>query len=155
MLILFILAGYKIINNQKKNSTFLTYSVKILSTFAILLNTILTIPFFNIIIVSIYCKSGSPINKNVTCYSGIQFLHLTIGIISSIFMIFFSMLFITLFIDLNPSSNIPIASPQSKTNLLRLILKFFLPLYTTIDYSGSLTKEFIVVLTLYYLFILI
>ena len=155
MLILMIISTYKIVRNQRKSSTFLTYSIKLFSTFGLLLNTIIIIPFFNIIIATLYCKSDSQITINLDCYSGIYFVHLVIGIFTAIFLIFFFLLFTLLYIDLNPSSTIPFAAPQSKTNIIRLVLKFFLPLYTTVDYGGNLTKEFISVLTIFYAFLLI
>jgi len=155
MLILTVITAYKTIKSQRKSSTFLTYGIKLLSTYGLLLNTITTIPFFNIFISTLYCKDGDLIHQNILCYDGMYFLHMVIAIFGSIFLIFFAILFTILYIDLNPNSTIPFAAPQSKTNLIRLVIKFFLPLYVTVDYGGNLIKEFIAIITIIYLFMLI
>lgn len=82
------------------------------------------------------------------------FVYLVLGILGALFMGLFSVIFTVLYIDLNPSSTIPFACPQSKLNILRLLLKFILPLYATIDFKGSLGKEFIAILTVFYFFLL-
>ena len=68
------------------------------------MNTILTIPFFNILITTIYCSSDSMITQNMNCYQGIYFLHLSIAILGLILVFFLSWLFTILYIDLNPNS---------------------------------------------------
>jgi branched-subunit amino acid permease len=89
----------------------LTYGIKILSTFGLLLNTAISLPFFNILIVAIYCNEKSPISENLTCYSGIYFVYLVLGVLGALFMALFSVIFTVLYIDLNPSSTIPFACP--------------------------------------------
>jgi len=126
---------FKILKSKRKSSTFLTYSLKIFSLFALFTNTIITIPFFNVLINAVYCNSSDPVHANMQCYTGLYFLHMACSIISFILMIFFSLLFNLLYIDLNPNSTIPFASPQSKINLYKLGLKALLPFYFAFDYN--------------------
>lgn len=46
-------------NPNVKASNFLTYGIKLLSTYGLLLNTIFSLPFYNIFIAVIYCNSDS------------------------------------------------------------------------------------------------
>ena len=135
MFLIAVYIVYSIVRYKKKTSTFLTYSLKIFSLYALLLNTILTIPFFEIFIGTIFCNSDDNIHANMVCYSGLYFLHLTIAIFGMIFLISFTLMFTLLYIDINPNSTIPFAAPQSKLNLLKLIIKFLLPLYIVVDFN--------------------
>lgn len=88
---------------------------------------------------------------NHTCYSGIYFLHLGVAGIGFFSLMFMSLLFNLLFIDMNPNSKIPFASPNYRTNFVKVVIKSFLPLYTVIDVMDSLHNEFIVIVTMVYL----
>ena len=140
MVILVCAITYKILKSKRKSSTFLTYSLKIFSLYALFTNTIITLPFFNILINAVYCNSSDPVHVNFECYSGLYLLHMAIAIIAFIILIFFSMLFNFLYVDLNPNSTIPFASPQSKINLFKMGLKILLPFYIAFDYSVNFTK---------------
>jgi len=72
------------------------------------MNTFLTIPFFNILITTLYCRKES---GNLTCYEGIYFLHLSIVIVGRVLVVFLSWSFCILYIDLNPNNKIPFAAP--------------------------------------------
>ena len=133
------ITAIKLQYSSKKSSTILTYSLRIISVYALLINTILTIPFFNSFFAVIYCSRNSPIHKNLDCYNGLYFLHLSMAILGLIIFISFSLLFTFLYIDLNPNSSIPFACSQSQTILFKLFLKFILPLYSTIDYDVNFT----------------
>jgi hypothetical protein len=78
--------------------------VKILSLFGLLINTVITLPFFNSFIVYLICKEELSIHLDSGCYSGIYFVHFSFAIISLIFYFILCLIFILLFIDLNPSS---------------------------------------------------
>jgi len=135
MVILGCAITYKILKSKRKSSTFLTYSLKIFSLYALFTNTIITIPFFNVLINALYCNSSDPVHANMQCYNGFYFLHLACSIISFFIMLFFSLLFNLLYIDLNPNSTIPFAAPQSKINLFKLGLKALLPFYFAFDFN--------------------
>ena len=135
MAILLCAITYKILKSKRKSSTFLTYSLKIFSLYALFTNTIITIPFFNVLINAVYCNNEDPVHENIQCYSGLYFLHMSCAIIALIIMIFFSLLFNLLYVDLNPNSTIPFAAPQSKINLFKLGLKGLLPFYIAFDFS--------------------
>ena len=133
MLILILIVSFKGNNKIKKSSSFISYSYKVLSLFALFCNTILTIPFFDSFFAVIFCHSDSILHKSLNCYSGIYFLHLSFAIIGLLILCFFTIIFSLLYIDLNPNSNIPFASPLSKTNFLKLFIKICIPLYFAID----------------------
>jgi len=140
MVFFFIYITCKINRSRKKTSTILTYSIKIFSFFALLMNTILTIPFFSIFLSALICFDDDKIHGNTSCYSGIYFLHFVFGLVGLLIQIFFALLFNLLFIDLNPYSNIPFSGPQSRLGLIKLLIKFALPLYITLDYKVKLLK---------------
>lgn len=154
-LIMIIVTSCRISSTQRNKSTFLTYGIKILSGYGLLLNTIIAIPFYNIYIAVLYCKEDSSISQNFTCNQGIYILHIVISVFGLIFLVMLSMLFTNLYIDLNPNSTIPFAQPQSSTNFFKLILKIFLPFYMIIDYNRNWVEEYIVLMVLAYLLLLI
>ncbi|KAL4450352.1 hypothetical protein ABPG74_009058 [Tetrahymena malaccensis] len=154
VIILMIIATNKIVTNQKKNSTFLSYGVKFLATYGLLVTTIIPLPFFNSYLATLMCSVDSPYTANLTCYSGLYFLHLTIAVIGMMIFIFLCLVFTFMFIDMNPSSSIPFASPQTLMPLIKLGMKFLLPLYVTVDYGGKFIQQFIVVLNVLFLFML-
>ena len=123
--------------NSSSSSSIMRYCLKILSLCGILVNTILTLPIFNVYISTIICKSESSINANTQCYSGAQIAHMVLAIIGLLIYFFFCILFNLFLIELNPFSKAPFAAPQSKSNFLRTVLKFVLPLYTTLDVAFS------------------
>jgi len=123
----------RLTNTHKKTSTILAYSLKILSIYGLLLNTVFVLPFFNIFIAALFCKSDDRIHGDLTCYQGVYFAHLVVAIIGLIILFFTAVLFNMLYIDLNPCSVIPFAAPQSRLNLLRLALKIALAIYATVD----------------------
>ncbi|EAR98621.2 PAS domain S-box protein (macronuclear) [Tetrahymena thermophila SB210] len=154
VIILMIIATNKIVTNQKKNSTFLSYGIKILATYGLLVTTIIPLPFFNSFLATLICSVDSPYTQNMNCYSGLYFLHLTIAIIGMLIFIFLCLVFTFMFIDMNPSSVIPFASPQTLMPLIKLGMKVLLPFYVTIDYGGKFIQQFIVVLNVLFLFML-
>lgn len=134
-LLLFFFITFRIQKSRKKTSTILTYFIKIFSIYALLLNKILAIPFFNILLGTLICFEDDKLHGNLSCYSGIYFLHFVIALLGLIIQLFFSIFFHLLFIDLNPCSNLQFAAPQSRLNLIRLMIKLALPLYIIIDYK--------------------
>ena len=91
---------YVLNQGKKKSSTFLSYAVKFISLNALLETTVLTIPFFNIFIGTIYCTNTSPIAQSGQCYSGMNFLPLGLGLLGLILFLGLLTMFSTLFIEL-------------------------------------------------------
>ena len=89
MVVLVIAITYKILKSKKKSSTFLTYSLKIFSLYALLLNTVLAVPFFNVIILAVYCNKDSTAHKGTECYSGLYFAHMAAAIIAGLILLIF------------------------------------------------------------------
>ncbi|EGR34896.1 hypothetical protein IMG5_001250 [Ichthyophthirius multifiliis] len=153
--ILLIITSKKIINNEKNTSVVVSYLVSILTLFGLLIINILTLPIINTYIVYIICNNDLSIHIEYPCYSGVYYIHLTFAIICLIFQLIVSFLFMFFFIDLNPSSQLPFASPQSLMPLLKFFIKLILPFYVTIDIDGSYFKQFIIIINIIYLFILL
>lgn len=78
-----------------------------MSLFSIILNTIFTLPFYNIFLASLYCRSDSKAGAELNCYSGIQILHLCVAAIGIVLLLFFNITITLLYFDLNPKSKFP------------------------------------------------
>ena len=100
MLILVIIITYNLAQSKKKTSTSLTYILKIFSLYGLLLNTVLTIPFFNIFIATIYCDNNSPFSQGLGCYTGIYFLHIAIALVGLVLFLIFLLMFGLLYVEL-------------------------------------------------------
>ena len=109
IVILFVVTINKLMNNEKKSSTFLSYGIKILSSFGLIVNTIIAFPIFNIFICVIICNNEQSIYKDLECYSGIYFIYLITAIFGAIFFTLLCFLYTILYIDYNPASIIPFA----------------------------------------------
>lgn len=120
---------------KKKGSTFLTYTLKVLGLYMVVNNTILGIPFLNVFYSALYCQDDDKIHDSITCYSGIYWLHLAIGVIGLVLFLGVTLLVQTLFIERNPFSSIPFSSPLTRIDLLKLVFKIALPLYIVLDYQ--------------------
>ncbi|CAD8089671.1 unnamed protein product [Paramecium primaurelia] len=155
MLLLLVIITFKLTSNKRKPSTFLTYCLKIFSLYGLLLNTILTIPIFNSFIATIFCNSDAPFSDGLECYAGLHFLHISLAIIGLILFLINVLYFGLLYAELNPSSPIPFASPQSKTQLVRQLIKIILPLYVTLDFNGEIAEVYISLLAAFYLLLLV
>ncbi|EAR83936.2 PAS domain S-box protein (macronuclear) [Tetrahymena thermophila SB210] len=140
----------KLNKKQQKSTTFSLYCIKLLSLYAILLTTVGFLPFFNASISVIYCT-----DTNMNCYSGLFFVHFSIAILSLILLLAQTILYIQLFIDLNPCSHLPFAAPQNKINFIKLVIKAILPLYTSLDKNGSLGEPFVIGLMIFILILLV
>ena len=125
----------KSLRNHKKQSTFLTYCLKVCSVYALLLTTATTIPFYNVFFAALYCRENDNIHQNIDCYKGLYWLHVCVAVIGLSMLAVTSTIFTLLYTDVNPTLQIPFASPQNRIPLLKLVLKIGLPLYTTFDYT--------------------
>ena len=137
--------AYLLSKSKKKSSTMVTYSLKILSSYMLLMSTVFALPVFNIYLSSLICFDEDFIHGDVKCYEGIYFLHLVIAIIGFIIHFVTMILATSFYIDLNPWSTVPFAAPQSKINLLKVLTKIAIVLYIVIDYKRNAVKGFIVV----------
>jgi hypothetical protein len=136
-----IYIGLSFKTGEKKPSTLLNYSKKLVGFWAVLISTVLTMPFLHIIVATFYCKSDDNIHGSLTCFSGIYYLHFVAGIIATLLYIFFLLLSLAFYIETNPFSSIPFASPRSYIPLLKLVLKLFFILVFTVDYPGTLNQQ--------------
>lgn len=155
MLLLAVVTAIYLAKSKRKTSTVLTYSLKVLSVYGLLINHVLALPAFQLFINAMICNDDDNLHGGIQCYQGIYFFHLVMGIIGFITFFSVSILFCLLYNELNPYSKIPFASPQSKLNLGKILLKIVIPLYFTLDYKANLVKGFIVVYGIIWLSILV
>jgi PAS domain S-box-containing protein len=155
MLLLAVVTAIYLAKSKRKTSTVLTYSLKVLSVYGLLINHVLALPAFQLFINAMICNDADDLHGGIQCYQGIYFFHLVMGIIGFITFFSVSILFCLLYNELNPYSKIPFASPQSKLNLGKILLKIVIPLYFTLDYKANLVKGFIVVYGIIWLSILV
>lgn len=100
MLLLIITVTYKVVQNRKNTSTLFLYTVKFCSIFFVCLNSILSLPFFNIFVATLYCNDKAPFSQGFTCYEGLYFLHISISLIGLLIYFFFITIFGYLLVDL-------------------------------------------------------
>lgn len=143
--IFILIIVYHFEHKERHNRTLFKYSVKLCCFFLILHNTILTIPFFQLIFNMVICNSKSTYCSNVSiCYSDASLANAIFGIIALV-LFFFELTFINLFLnEMNPSSKLPSASFNLNQNLLKMVYKLFFCLFTVMDYSGDY-RQYIVI----------
>lgn len=143
--IFFIVIVYHYEHKERHNRTLFKYSVKLCCFFLILHNTILTIPFFQLIFNMLICNKNSSYCTNVTvCYRDASLANAIFGIIG-LLLFLVELTFTNLFInDMNPNSKLPSASFNLNQNLLRMVYKLFFCLFTVMDYTGNY-RQFIVI----------
>lgn len=135
MLILAVITGLYLAQSKRKTSTVLTYSLKTLSVYGLLVNQVLALPSFHIFIVGMICNKDDGMHGDLKCYEGLYFFHLAVAIVGFLISFIVSILFTMLYIELNPSSKIPFATPLSKLPLGKLLLKLIIVLFFTLDYD--------------------
>ena len=135
MLLLMTGTAFVLAQSKRKTSTVLTYSLKTLSVYGLVINSLLIMPTFQMFVSIIICNSSDTIKRGNACYSGFYFFHFAVGIIGFIISFVVSLTFTLLYIELNPYSPIPFAAPQTKLNLGKLLLKLVIALYLALDYD--------------------
>ena len=147
MLVIKFIKGYFIfIKYKDKISAFVVYSLKIISFYALLLQTFLSIVFINIFMVFVYCDSKSHYSYGVECYSGVFLLHNIFGFLGLTLYIVLHLYIMTFYIDLKPNSDAPFAQPQSSYEYYRFFLKLIIILYITVDNTGSYSSVYLVIM---------
>lgn len=141
-------------NPNRKNSTILTYSIKAVSLFAVLMNTVLALPFFEVFVAAFYCNKDDYVHGDFECYQGIYLVHFVLAIFGAFAYIAYNLMFLPFFIDLNPWSDLPFAAPQSIVPFGKFLMKVFAPGYFIIDFKGSLDVQFSAIIGVYFLALL-
>ncbi len=129
----FILFKYN--SPNRKNSTVLYYLVRLLSLCALLLITVGPLPIFHTFLEAITCEPDDTLKNDIECYAGIHMANTIFGVLGLIFAIAFSFISQLLLIDFNPASDIPFAGSQSTIGFFKLLMKFGIPLYYTLDHD--------------------
>lgn len=110
----------------------LNFSFKLLSLLLIILNTILALPFYNIFLATIYCRSDSAAGADLGCYAGIHILHMIVAIIGIVLLVFFHFSTTLLYFDLKYDYSISLVLNLNfhltVTNLMLNMLECYLSL---------------------------
>lgn len=138
-----IAAMVNIRSNKRKTSTITSYIQKTLSLLIILFLTIFQMPLFQIFVNPILCSSDSPYNSAKSCFSGKHSVYFSIGIISLIIYFLLLAVFVTLYSDINPCSNVPFSGPQNKILAAKCAFRIVIVLFYTLDFKGQFLSYFI------------
>ncbi|CAK86810.1 unnamed protein product (macronuclear) [Paramecium tetraurelia] len=144
--LIFFISQYSLsqLKYQEQQSGLLVFSFKLLSLLLIILNTILALPFYNIFLATIYCRSDSAAGADLGCYQGIHILHMIVAIIGIVLLIFFHFSTTLLYFDLNPKSKFPFNGYQSDAEYARMLFKFVIPFLIIFNAPGTYNSEMVV-----------
>lgn len=126
-LLFFIAVASMSKKEDRNNSAVFKFSVRIVSVLGIALNTILTVPIYQLIANAIFCTKSNPFSAFLGgCYQQQHLFYTVIGAIAG-FLLFIELVMINLFCtDMNPSSKHPTASFSIGLTMLRLLMKIYL-----------------------------
>ncbi|CAK68406.1 unnamed protein product (macronuclear) [Paramecium tetraurelia] len=144
------------VKQKKKITTVTSYSFKAISFYALILNTFLHVCFINIFLVFLICYPDSQYSLGVECYSGVYILHTVMAALGLFLYVVIQYYFSTFYIDLKPFSDVPFAQPQSRFDYIKLLFKFAILLFITIDYKAENPYTYIIfVLILYFVLLML
>lgn len=113
----------------------------------VLFNTIFTIPFLNVSVITLYCNQGSAYHQQgLTCYQG---SHIALCFLTGVILIVLllnALVFWFFFYTRNPFSNSFYAVPNNLFRLGKLALKWAPPIYFVVDYEGSFENLYVFIL---------
>jgi len=82
MTILVVFVYIRISKKKQKPSILVSYSIKAIGVFGMLVNSIGTIPCFTMMFLTLMCQQDNPAHTSIhKCYTGIYFLHLVVGML--------------------------------------------------------------------------
>ena len=122
----------------KKRSQVLSYLLRLISLYFLLLKTIAALPLFQIFIYSLICNNDQPYRSDTHCYAGTQFIYFFLGLFGTISLIICSGLAQIFYIDFNPSSTSAFAASRVAIDVIKFLLKIALAIYTAVDPQVSL-----------------
>lgn len=138
----YVLAVLSIRFRKKRSSTIMSYIIKMLSVYSILLTTVLFIPYQSVIHNVFQCSKGDGRHGASTeCYSGVYYVHVVCSAISALFLYIQVFILGFLYYDLSPYSTVPWAAPASKMGFFKIIIKMGLPIYFTYDVEVTLSVQ--------------
>lgn len=143
-LLIFII-GYHYDNKERHNRSIFKYSVKLCIFMLVIHNSILSIPIFQLIFNMIICQAASIYCMNSgTCYQGLSLLNAVFGVLT-LLLFLIEISFFNLFVnEMNPVSKLPSASFNLNQNLLKMLYKLFLSLFSVMDYTGEY-RQYVVI----------
>lgn len=68
------------IKTKGKIYTLMVYIVKVMNLYGVCLVTVLTFPFFTIFFSVLFCHTESDLTRNISCYSGMFYLHFSMAV---------------------------------------------------------------------------
>jgi hypothetical protein len=130
----FMCYGFLWNTTNRINSTGLKNLERFLVWIKIALNTIFTIPVFQILLNMMICIEGSRYSQGVTqCYTGYRVATLIFGIICFIMLAKEAYFLCYLLNDQDPFKRNPFSFPSSTMLMVRFIAKFVLTLFSILD----------------------
>lgn len=142
LLVFFLLIYDDSLEKKRMNfsSNFKDSLFYIVSWYALLVNTVLLLPFFELSLSNAYCSTDS--FALYECWSGFFWAPFFISVFNCVTLVSVALGFSYVGYDTNPFiSNQPYAQPPNKTPVLKCLAKLAFPVYSVIDFDNSLTKQ--------------
>lgn len=130
-------------NKEKQKSEFANF-IHTFATFQIiLLNTVLTIPIFNVSAITLYCQEGSPYHETTQCYDLVHIIMCVFASFNLLVLILESLLYWFIFYLRNPFSKSYYALSNNLNKLGKLLIKILPPLYFVVDVGGDFQNIYV------------
>lgn len=126
---------------QGKTTSVKIYSLKLLNIQVILLRTVLAIPIWQAVL---YGLEGRNSPNLAGVIDSIAYACVASACVSGLVFILFQGLYHGLFFEISPFKSICIASPFSRSSLIKLIVKIVLASYMVLDKTKSLGKYYMI-----------
>ena len=140
----------KLGHRAKLNSWF-NCNTKVLSIMFLLFNTIFCLPFWEIILTPMICKSNSKYNDTYKCLGGDHIILLITGMLVGIKFIIISFISCRCYYEINPFSKIPFAGPMSSQLLVKFWIKGLIVASFHYDATNQVSNYILVFIGLFYL----
>ncbi len=101
----------------------------------------LALPMFHIYLTVVICQDENKAHGDLTCYQGTYFVHLIVAILGIISLFATAIATIVFSSDLNPFSPVSHASPQNRTLVYRVYLKFVFALFAVLVHGVKISPR--------------
>lgn len=127
----------------------MSFLLKLLGVYYFTLDFIFFPSFFQISVVTVYCKDFNPQTAGLECYSSLYFIHFVAGLVILLGVLVQSTLSAVLFKDFNPFSLNAFARPWDIIQVAKWLLKFVVAFLYAVDQEGVVNTELAVVVSIY------
>lgn len=117
----------------------------IVAWYALLINTVLLVPFLELAFSNVYCSTDS--FAMYECWTALFWIPFGISLFNSLVIAAIALSFSYVGYDLNPfAPNQPFSQPPNKILVLKCLAKMAFPVYMVIDFDNELTKQAVLVI---------